>query len=363
MPARLLDFRSDTVTRPTLAMRSAMAAAEVGDDVFGEDPTVCALEERLANLLGKEAAIYAPSGTMTNQIGVKVHTQPGDEMICEAGCHIYNYEQAGYVQLSGVAARTVAGKFGVLELSQLEGLVRGGDDHLPRTRLVCLENTHNRGGGKVFPYENIEAICGWAHGKGLATHLDGARLFNAVVATGIAADRWSSHFDTVSVCFSKGLGAPVGSALAGTREHIRQARRHRKLFGGGMRQAGVIAAGALYALEHHIERLAEDHANAKRLADAIRAIDGFSLEPEVVDTNIVIFGIAPQIGTAADVAARLQERGLLMLAISERQIRAVTHLDVNAEDVAAASQILAAVAKTKPGISDGDSKRRRTSYA
>jgi threonine aldolase len=184
-----------------------------------------------------------------------------------------------------------------------------------------------------------------------------------VVATGIAADRWSSHFDTVSVCFSKGLGAPVGSALAGTREHIRQARRHRKLFGGGMRQAGVIAAGALYALEHHIERLAEDHANAKRLADAIRAIDGFSLEPEVVDTNIVIFGIAPQIGTAADVAARLQERGLLMLAISERQIRAVTHLDVNAEDVAAASQILAAVAKTKPGISDGDSKRRRTSYA
>ncbi len=341
MQTRYLDFRSDTVTQPTSEMRTAMAAATVGDDVFGEDSTVNALQQRTAEFLGKEAALFVPSGTMSNQIGVKVHTQPGDELICEAGCHIFNYEQAGYVQLSGVAAQPVQGKFGILERKQLEGLVRGTDDHLPRTRLLCLENTHNRGGGRILPYESVESICGWAREHELATHLDGARLFNAIVATSISAEKWSSHFDTVSVCFSKGLGAPVGSALAGPRILIEKARRHRKLFGGGMRQAGIIAAGALFALEHHLDRLAEDHFHAQRLAEGIRQVHGLLLVPDQVDTNIVIFTVQPHLGTAAEFAARLREQRLLMLAIGQQQLRAVTHLDVNAVDVNAAVDILA----------------------
>jgi threonine aldolase len=250
MPKRVLDFRSDTVTKPTPGMRKAMAEAAVGDDVFDEDPSVHALQERVADLLGKEAAVFVPSGSMSNQIGVRVHCDPGDEFICESGCHIYNYEQGAYAQLSGLATRTVDGVCGVLQLEQLTGLIRADNEHLCRTRLVCLENTHNRGAGRIQPYDVVESICDWAHANGLRTHLDGARLFNAVVASGISARDWAQHFDTVSVCFSKGLGAPVGSALAGTKEHIKKARRVRKLFGGGMRQAGIIAAGALYALEH-----------------------------------------------------------------------------------------------------------------
>ena len=210
MSEKVLDFRSDTLTKPTPAMRAAMAAAEVGDDVFDEDPTVHALQERLADMLGKEASLLVPSGSMSNQIGVRVHCDPGDEFICETGCHIYNYEQGAYAQLSGVAARTVDGQQGVLRVEQLTGLVRASDDHLVRTRLVCLENTHNRGAGRIQPFEIVESICNWAHGAGLVTHLDGARLFNAVAASGIDAPRWARHFDTVSVCFSKGLGAPVG---------------------------------------------------------------------------------------------------------------------------------------------------------
>src|SRR3954471_9638572 len=260
----MIDLRSDTVTRPSAAMRQAMASAEVGDDVLGDDPTILKLQDRIAEMLGKEAALYVPSGSMSNQIGVRIHCQPGDELICEAGCHIYNYEQGAYAQLSGVATRTVDGENGVLRPEQLTGLIRRGDDHLVRTRLVCLENTHNRGAGRIQPYEVVEAICTWAHENELKTHLDGARLFNAVVATGIAARDWAQHFDTVSVCFSKGLGAPVGSALAGPRNLIKQARRARKLFGGGMRQAGVLAAAALYAIDHHVERLADDHAHAKK---------------------------------------------------------------------------------------------------
>ncbi|HTN74433.1 MAG TPA: threonine aldolase family protein [Pirellulaceae bacterium] len=242
----MIDLRSDTVTKPTPAMRAAMAAAEVGDDVIDIDPTVERLQDLTAELLGKEAAIFMPSGSMTNQIAVRIHCKPGDEFICEAGCHIYNYEQAAFAQLSGVVARTVEGDCGVLLPGQLVGLIRPFNDHLVRTRLVCLENTHNRGAGRIQPYEHVAEICSWAHENGLRTHLDGARLFNAVVATKIHADRWARHFDTVSVCFSKGLGAPVGSALAGPKEMIQEARRHRKLFGGAMRQAGIIAAGALY---------------------------------------------------------------------------------------------------------------------
>ncbi|HZT81959.1 MAG TPA: GntG family PLP-dependent aldolase, partial [Gemmataceae bacterium] len=261
MPDAVIDLRSDTVTRPTPGMRAAMAAAEVGDDVFDEDPTVNRLQERVAALLGKEAALFVPSGTMSNQVCVRTHTQPGDELLCDVNCHIYNYEAGGPAVLSGVTCRCVEGDCGILDVSQLDGLVRPDNEHFVRTRLVCLENTHNRGGGKVYPLEKVQAISAWARRAGLATHLDGARLWNAVVATGVPAQEWARHFDSVSVCFSKGLGAPVGSALAGPRDFVAKARRTRKLFGGGMRQAGVLAAAALYALDHHVERLAEDHRN------------------------------------------------------------------------------------------------------
>jgi threonine aldolase len=345
MPTKYIDFRSDTLTKPTPAMRAAMAAAEVGDDVFNEDPTVLELQRRVADVLGKEAALFVPSGTMSNQIGVRVHCSPGDEFICEAGCHIYNFEQAAYAQLSGLAARTVEGEFGVLRLDQLTDLIRPDNEHQVRTRLICLENTHNRGAGRIQPYDTVIDICAWAHAHGLATHLDGARLFNAVVATGIPAADWAQHFDTVSVCFSKGLGAPVGSALAGPRELIARARRHRKLFGGGMRQAGVIAAGALYALGHQIERLADDHELAQLFAAAVREVEGLELYPLEIDTNIVIFRVDPRLGTAAEFAARLKSQGLLTLPVGPNLIRAVTHLDVNRADVEQAGIILRAVAE------------------
>lgn len=335
-----IDLRSDTVTRPTPGMRAAMASAEVGDDVFNEDPTVLALQERVAELLGKEAAVFAPSGSMSNQIGVRIHCKAGDEFLCEAGCHIFNYEQGAFAQLSGVVAHPVVGRGGVLHVEQLQGLVRGDNEHLVRTRMVCLENTHNRGGGRVLPLDNVAEICEWAHSRGLRTHLDGARLMNAVVATGVSADRWAAHFDTVSVCFSKGLGAPVGSALAGTRDAMREARRHRKLFGGGMRQAGVIAAAALYALEHHVERLAEDHEHAKVLADAIRTLEGLRLTHEPVETNIVNFDVETALGAAADLAARLEARGVRILPLGPRSMRAVTHLDVTRDDVLRAGDVL-----------------------
>lgn len=340
MSRSVIDLRSDTVTKPTPAMRQAIANAEVGDDVIDRDPTIDRLQGLTAELLGKEAAIFMPSGSMTNQVAVRVHCKPGDEFICEAGCHIYNYEQAAYAQLSGVASRTVEGEFGVLKPEQLINLIRPENDHLVRTRLVCLENTHNRGAGRVQPYESVVRICQWAHGQSLRTHLDGARLFNAVAATGIEADRWSQHFDTVSVCFSKGLGAPVGSALAGPAEMIKEARRHRKLFGGGMRQAGIIAAGALFGLQHHRERLKDDHANAQIIAETIRNMDGLTLQPDQVDTNIIIFRVDSSLGTATEMVTTLRELGVLMLAISPSQVRAVTHLDVDESDCIAAGKII-----------------------
>jgi threonine aldolase len=344
MPHRVLDFRSDTVTQPTPAMRQAMAQAAVGDDVFDEDPTVHELQDTLADMLGKEAALFVPSGTMSNQIALRVHCRPGDEFLCEAACHIYNYEQGGYAQLTGLAPRPVPGEFGVLRLEQVRDLIRPDDEHLVRTRLLCLENTHNRGGGRIQPYEVVRQLCAWAHDHGLATHLDGARLFNVVVASGIDARRWAEHFDTVSVCFSKGLGAPVGSALAGPRDLIALARRHRKVLGGGMRQAGVLAAAALYALRHHVDRLADDHRRAQTLAAGIAAIEGLRLRPPQVDTNIVIFEVAPHLGTARDFAARLAQRGLRVIAFGGQLIRACTHLDVGDDHVAEALEILAATA-------------------
>jgi threonine aldolase len=336
-----IDLRSDTVTKPTPAMRAAMAAAEVGDDVFGEDPTVVALESRIAAMLGKEAALYVPSGTMSNQLAVRVHCGAGDEFICEANCHIHNYEQGASAQFFGVATQPIEGEWGVLKLDQLVDRIRPvGNDHAVQTRLVCLENTHNRGAGRVLPYDGVVEICRWAKENGLARHLDGARLFNAVVASGISLRDWAHHFDTVSVCFSKGLGAPVGSALCGPAELIRKARRHRKALGGGMRQAGIIAAGALYALDHHIDRLAEDHEKARVFADAIRETPGLSLDPDIVETNIVIFKIAPQLGTAAEFVIKLREKGVLMNAVARQRLRAVTHLDVSLEQVQRAGNII-----------------------
>jgi threonine aldolase len=327
-------------------MRAAMAAAEVGDDVFGEDATVVTLEKRIAAMLGKEAALYVPSGTMSNQLAVRVHCGPGDEFLCEANCHIYNYEQGAYAQLFGVAAQPVECDWGVLSVDQLRDRIRPiGNDHAVQTRVVCLENTHNRGAGRVLPYEGVVEICRWAAEQGLARHLDGARLFNASVATGIPLSDWAQHFDTASVCFSKGLGAPVGSALCGPAEMIRRARRHRKALGGGMRQAGIIAAGALYALDHHIDRLAEDHDKAQVLAAAIRETPSLSLDPDVVDTNIVIFKIDPPLGTATAFVARLREQGVLMNAVGPQRIRAVTHLDLSLEDTYGASQTVLELAK------------------
>jgi threonine aldolase len=338
-----IDLRSDTMTRPTLAMRTAMAEAEVGDDMAGEDPTVAALEARIAAMLGKETAVYVPSGTMSNQLGLRVHCGPGDDFLCETQCHIHNYEQAAYAQLFGIACQPIDGEFGLLRLEQLEDRIRPDNDHAARTRLVCLENTHNRGGGRIQPFDVVAEICTWAAENGLARHLDGSRLFNAVVATGIAADAWAAHFDTVNICFSKGLGAPVGSALCGSEELIRRARRHRQALGGAMRQAGIIAAGALYALEHHIERLAEDHEKARTLADAVRQIPGLTLDPDIIDTNIVIFKIAPELGTAEEFTAQLRDQGVLLYTVGRRRIRAVMHLDVSLDAVRLAGQCVGEV--------------------
>jgi threonine aldolase len=336
----MIDLRSDTFTRPTAAMRAAMAAAEVGDDVFGEDPTVRRLEERIADLLGKEDAAFVPSGTMGNQLGVRVHCQPGDELLCEAGCHIFNSEQAAHSQLFGVSARPITAPGNLLTVELLEDHVRPDDVHCARTRLVCLENTHNRGGGRVLHYPEVKRIGEWAAARGLARHLDGARLFNAVIASGIPARDWAQHFDTISVCFSKGLGAPVGSALVGPRDKITFARRLRKALGGGWRQAGILAAAALYALDHHVDRLAEDHAHAKLLADAIRQTPGLELDPPEVDTNIVIFRPDPKLGTPAEFCQRLETNGVRMSPADRKRVRAVTHLDVTKSQAEQAADIL-----------------------
>jgi threonine aldolase len=342
-----VDLRSDTVTQPTPAMRAAMAAAEVGDDVLGADPTTAKLEQLLAERLGKEAAIFMPSGTMTNQVAVRLHCLPGDELLCEQDCHIYQYEQGAFAQLSGVVAHTILGNRGVLTVDQLEACVRPDNEHMVRTRLVCLENTHNRGGGKVLPWEECEKISRWAREAGLSVHLDGARFFNAVISSGIDAQRWASLFDTVSVCFSKGLGAPVGSALAGPRDLIRLARRHRKVLGGGMRQCGIIAAGALHALHHHVERLADDHYLARQLADAIGQVPGLRLTYDETETNIVYFDVDPRLGTASEFAAELAEAGVLTMPEMKHRIRVITHLDVDARGVELAAEVIGKVARRR----------------
>jgi threonine aldolase len=328
-----IDLRSDTVTRPTPGMRKAMAEAEVGDDVFGEDPTVNALQEKLAKILGKEAALFVPSGTMANQLSIKSHTQPGDEVIIEVSSHPYNFEGGAGAALSGIQFNCLKGVRGVLDASQIDEAIRPADHHFPVTRLVCLENTHNRGGGSIYPVEKMAEIYRLTKSKGLLLHLDGARLWNASAATGMKPHEYAQWADSVSVCLSKGLGAPIGSLVSGSESFIHRVHRFRKMFGGGMRQVGIIAAAGIYALDHHFERLKEDHQNAKRLAVGLKEFKGVSIEPKYVETNIVIFDVANTGMTGSQVAEAMKKEGVLIHAFGRTQIRLVTHLDVSSEDI------------------------------
>jgi threonine aldolase len=332
----LIDLRSDTVTRPTEGMRRAMLEAPVGDDVFGEDPTVNRLEEYVADLLGKEAALYAPSGTMTNQIGVHVNTNRGEEVLLHEGSHIFVYEAGAPAMLSSVQLRTLTGKNGVLDPETVRAAVRPEDVHFPRSRLLCLENTHNTAGGKVYPLEDFAAAAATAEELGMKVHLDGARLFNAQAATGVGASEWCAHADTVSVCSSKGLGAPVGSLLAGDEETITQARRARKAFGGGMRQAGIIAAASLYAFEHHVDRLAEDHERASNLASGLREVGYEAQDPE---TNLILVAVddPPKFLQA------LAREGVLATPGKPGFARLCTHLDIGDEEIETAVEAAARI--------------------
>lgn len=323
----MIDLRSDTVTRPTEPMRRAMYEAEVGDDVFGEDPTVAQLQDTVAELLGKEAALFVSSGVMGSQLAVKVHTQPGDEVICEAGCHIANYESGAAGVLSGVQLQTIPGDRGRLTAQDVRDAVRSGHYWEPQPRVVALENTHNKAGGVVQRMSDIEAIGVVARERGLAYHLDGARLWNAAVASGLSEKALAAPFDTVSICLSKGLGAPVGSLLAGPVDLIRSAHRYRKMLGGGMRQVGILAAAGLHAIEHHREALADDHRRASRLAQAIAGLPGFQIDPVHVETNIVMFGTGDR--TAADVLLALANEDVLMVPFGPRTVRATTHRDLD----------------------------------
>ncbi len=336
------DLRSDTVTRPTPAMKLAMMEAELGDDVFGDDPTAQALERSVAARTGKEAALFVPSGTMGNQLAIACHTEPGDEVLLEAESHIFLYEQGGLAANSGVLAHIVHGERGALPAAALEAALSDEDDHVARVRLVCLENTHNRAGGAIVPLERLQAIAAVARGRGVRVHLDGARLWNASVATGIPIHDWAATADTVMMCFSKGLGAPIGSVLAGSAPLIQKARRVRKRWGGGMRQVGVICAAALYAMEHHFVRLAEDHRRAATLAAGFQAAPGVRVT--VPETNILYLELEhPALEPRAMLAA-LAARGVRLDQYGPRLLRAVTHLDVDDEQVAHAIASFLAVA-------------------
>jgi threonine aldolase len=327
-----IDFRSDTVTQPTAGMREAMMAAPLGDDVFGDDPTVNALQERIAGLLGFEAALFVPTGTQSNLVALMSHCQRGDEYIVGQMAHTYRWEAGGGAVLGSIQPQPLGHQpDGTLALADIEAAIKPDDPHFARSRLLCLENTL---GGKVMPLAYLEQATALARSRGLSTHLDGARLFNASVASGVPAREIARHFDSVSVCFSKGLGAPVGSALCGSKDLIARARRWRKMAGGTMRQAGLLAGAVMYALDHHIERLADDHANAKRLAEGLQGLPGVTVEPP--QTNMVFVDLAPE--KAQGAVERLKSRGLLCTGLY--RMRFVTHLDVTADDVERAITIL-----------------------
>jgi threonine aldolase len=326
-----IDLRSDTVTKPTPAMREAMARAEVGDDVYGEDPTVNRLQERVAALLGKEAGLFVPSGTMANQVSLGVLTRPGDEIVCDAGAHCISFESGALAALWGVQARTVAAERGLLDPASVEAMIRPLHDVYPRTRVVEVENTHNRGGGAVYPLERVRALGEIARRRGLLLYMDGARLWHACAATGVAPEAYAREATLVSVCLSKGLGAPAGSVISGPKDLVAEARRLRKRLGGGMRQSGILAAAGLHALDHHVARLPEDHENARRLADGLVGAGAALLFP--VDTNLVFAAFPGRV--AAELSGRLAKEGVLANPEGSRPdvLRFVTHLDVSRADV------------------------------
>ncbi len=339
----LIDLRSDTVTRPTAAMRAAMANAEVGDDVLGDDPTVIALQERIALLMGKEAACFLPSGTMANQTAIRAHTEPGDEIIAHEGSHIIHYETGSPAALSGVMIRPTFGPLGIFDADQVEHLVRPRSSHFANSKLLIIENTHNKGGGSVWPLEQIQRVVAAARKHDLHCHLDGARIWNAAAQTGISVAEYAKPFDTVSCCFSKGLGAPVGSAVCGSKAIISRVHRFRKMFGGTMRQSGILAAAAMYALENHRARLVEDHANARTLGEDLANIKGLVLNLSEVQTNMVFFDLDATVKWNADqLCDALKKVGVLMIPTGPRRIRAVCHLDVNAAQVKEAAKHVAA---------------------
>lgn len=339
----MIDLRSDTVTKPTPAMRRAMMEAEVGDDVYGEDPTVNRLEQRAAELTGKEAALFVPTGTMGNTIAVKIHTEHGQEVICESRSHLLNYELGMMAWFSGCVARPIPAEDGILAWDQIKREIRPLGPHWAPTGLIEIENTHNMAGGTVYPMRAIREICAGAHERGLKVHMDGARVFNASAATGVPVRDIVAPADTVMFCLSKALGAPVGSMLAGPADAIARGRLYRKRLGGGMRQAGVLAAAGLIALEETPKRLADDHANAKFLAQGLAKIRGIQVDPSKVMTNIVVFNVSGTGLVSAEISLRLKQRGVLINGINEQEMRAVTHYDV---DRAACQTALGAVAES-----------------
>jgi len=343
-PEIRVELRSDTKTRPSPGMRAAMAAAEVGDEQAGEDPNVRALCERVADLLGKESALFLPSGTMCNAIAVAVMCRPGDEIVADVRSHLFNTEAAGAAALAGAQIRTVDGDRGRFTAGDLLGALRGRKRNAPRSRLVAVEQTVNRGGGAVWPLDRLQDVASCAHVNGLFVHMDGARLLNAVVASGIAAKDFAGPCDAIWLDLSKGLGCPVGAVLAGSRDFVEEAWRWKHRLGGSMRQAGILAAAGLYALDHNVERLAEDHANAKRLARALRAIAGLKLDAAEPETNIVFFDVAGTGLDAAAFSARLRERGVAIGAETATRLRAVTHLDVDSSAIDAATSVIGRVA-------------------
>ncbi len=337
---KYIDLRSDTVTKPSQGMLEAMMKAEVGDDVFGEDPTVNKLQERVAALFGKEAALFVPSGVMANQVSIKVHTQPGDEILLDQDSHIFVYETGASAFLSGVQMRSVMGVDGMMTSKQLRKMMRPRAYYLPIQKLICLENTFGRTGGTIYPFEEIQHIHQLAKEYKLRMHLDGCRIWNACIATKIQPREYAYYFDSLSVCFSKGLGAPVGSMIISTKEFIDRARRYRKLFGGGMRQVGYLAAAALYALDNNIERLKDDHEKATFFAEAIKDVKNFHIEKNSVQTNMVIIDIAKLKKSQQEVLSMLKEQGVLMTPERHSSIRAVFHLDVSMDEVKEAAATL-----------------------
>jgi threonine aldolase len=327
-----VDLYSDTVTRPSPEMRRFMCEAEVGDEQKHEDPTVNLLQEMVAELLGKEEAVFLPSGTMCNEIALRVHCRPGEEMLAHHTAHPIHFESGGPAALAGVNVRPLDGARGQFDAATLEAGIRPDFRHFPRSRLVWVEQTSNLGGGSIWPLERVRAVAEVARRHRLGTHLDGARLMNAVVASGVAAREWAAPFDSAWIDFTKGLGAPVGAALAGSRDFIAEAWRLKQQMGGAMRQAGIIAAGGVYALRHHVKRLADDHANARRLAEGLGALPGIAVDPATVETNLVFFELTGRLDSATFVE-RLLTRGVRMGALGPRTVRAVTHLDVSAAQI------------------------------